>query len=414
MDAVMSAADDAGAASGREDPPPAVRAFAFSFFLSFFFPRFAAGNVLCSWGRGEDGQLGHGDAEDRLVPTVLSGFDAAAPGITSVICGADHTTAYSEDEQQVYSWGWGDFGRLGHGNSSDVFTPQPVKALQGIKIKQIACGDSHCLAVTMAGEVQSWGRNQNGQLGLGTTEDSLLPQKIQAFEGVCVKMIAAGAEHTAAVTEDGDLYGWGWGRYGNLGLGDRNDRLVPEKVSSVEGEKMVLIACGWRHTITVSSSGSLYTYGWSKYGQLGHGDFEDHLVPHKLEALKDSSISQVDGGIQWRLHQMESFMVGGGTSLGKSELVILMITVSQYRSSFQRIRNKPVMIDALSPDGPGCKKLEPSTAVPFAAKVWVSPSERYAIVPDEKVPNSGEGASRGNGADANVPENDVKRMRMHS
>lgn len=44
-------------------------------------------------------------------------------------------------------------------------------------------------------------------------------------------MVAAGAEHTAAVTEDGTLYGWGWGRYGNLGLGDRNDRLVPEKVS---------------------------------------------------------------------------------------------------------------------------------------------------------------------------------------
>ncbi|KAG2572220.1 hypothetical protein PVAP13_7KG160600 [Panicum virgatum] len=254
------------------------------------------GNALCSWGRGEDGQLGHGDAEDRLVPTVLSGFDA--PGIASVICGADHTTAYSEEELQVYSWGWGDFGRLGHGNSTDVFTPQPVKALQGLKIKQIACGDSHCLAVTMAGEVQSWGRNQNGQLGLGTTEDSLLPQKIQAFEGVCVKMIAAGAEHTSAVTEDGDLYGWGWGRYGNLGLGDRNDRLFPEKVSSVEGEKMVLVACGWRHTITVSESGTMYTYGWSKYGQLGHGDFEDHLVPHKLESLKDSTISQISGG--WR------------------------------------------------------------------------------------------------------------------
>lgn len=47
-------------------------------------------------------------------------------------------------------------------------------------------------------------------------------------------MVAAGAEHTAAVTDDGELYGWGWGRYGNLGLGDKNDRLVPQKVSSVE------------------------------------------------------------------------------------------------------------------------------------------------------------------------------------
>lgn len=56
---------------------------------------------------------------------------------------------------------------------------------------------------------------------------------------------------------------------------------------------MVKVACGWRHTISVSSSGGLYTYGWSKYGQLGHGDFEDHLTPHKLEALQEKLISEV-------------------------------------------------------------------------------------------------------------------------
>jgi alpha-tubulin suppressor-like RCC1 family protein len=60
--------------------------------------------MVCSWGRGEDGQLGHGDAEDRPVPTVLTAFDV--PCISSVICGADHTTAYSEDEMQLFSWGW--------------------------------------------------------------------------------------------------------------------------------------------------------------------------------------------------------------------------------------------------------------------------------------------------------------------
>lgn len=56
---------------------------------------------------------------------------------------------------------------------------------------------------------------------------------------------------------------------------------------------MNMVACGWRHTISVSVTGGLYTYGWSKYGQLGHGDFEDHLVPYKVEALADSSIKQV-------------------------------------------------------------------------------------------------------------------------
>ncbi|KAL4588365.1 hypothetical protein LXL04_001249 [Taraxacum kok-saghyz] len=324
-----------------------------------------SGNVVCSWGRGEDGQLGHGDAEDRLAPTQLSALDGQE--IVSLTCGADHTTAFSESSLNVYSWGWGDFGRLGHGNSTDFFIPQPIKALQGLKIRQIACGDSHCLAVTMEGQVQSWGRNQNGQLGIGTIEDSLVPQKIEAFQGITVKMVAAGAEHTVAITEDGDLYGWGWGRYGNLGLGDRKDRNIPEKVSIISGEKMVQVACGWRHTISVTSSGDLYTYGWSKYGQLGHGDFKDHLVPHKLDALHGQFISQISGG--WR-HTMaltsEGKLYGWGWnkvrivisflnnlnklklpfneyyyvySLGKLVLETIKIIAFQCKSNFQMSRH---------------------------------------------------------------------------
>ncbi|XP_078434073.1 regulator of chromosome condensation (RCC1) family protein isoform X2 [Wolffia australiana] len=408
-----------------------------------------SGKIICSWGRGEDGQLGHGDAADRLLPTVIGAL--IGQDVVSVTCGADHTTSYSESGLQLYSWGWGDFGRLGHGNSSDVFSPQPVKALLGIRIKQIACGDSHCVAVTMEGKVQSWGRNQNGQLGLGSTEDSLLPQKIQAFEGILVKMVAAGAEHTAAVTEDGDLYGWGWGRYGNLGLGDRNDRLVPEKVSAVDGQKMVLVACGWRHTITVSSAGSLYTYGWSKYGQLGHGDFEDYLIPHQLDALSAKSISQISGG--WR-HSMaltsdgelygwgwnKFGQVGVGDNIDHCSPVLVKfpeeqkvvqiscgwrhtLAITDRKNVFSWGRgtsgqlghgntvdcNTPKIIEILSKDGNACKHLESSTTESISGKIWVSPSERYAIVPDEMVPGQLSGVPRGNVNDVNVP--DVKRVR---
>ncbi|KAF5480549.1 hypothetical protein F2P56_001289 [Juglans regia] len=403
-----------------------------------------SGSIVCSWGRGEDGQLGHGDAEDRFSPTQLSALDDRE--IVSVTCGADHTISYSLSHLEVYSWGWGDFGRLGHGNSSDLFTPQPIKALNGIKIKQIACGDSHCLAVTMEGEVQSWGRNQNGQLGLGTTEDSLVPQKIQAFQGVSIKMVAAGAEHTAAVTEAGELYGWGWGRYGNLGLGDRNDRLVPEKASAVDGVKMVMVACGWRHTISVSSLGKLYTYGWSKYGQLGHGDYEDHLVPHKLEALRDTYISQVSGG--WR-HSMalasdgklygwgwnKFGQVGVGDNVDHFSPVqvkfpheqrviqiscgwrhTLALTEGQNVFSWGRgtngqlghqesvDRNLPKIVEALSVDGSIGQHIESSKADPSSGKTWISPSVRYAVVPGETVQVEIAVPVRGNGSDANVPE----------
>lgn len=443
-------AEDGRAASGSEVSGPIRQVILISAGASHSVA-LLSGNIVCSWGRGEDGQLGHGDAEDRPTPTQLSTLDGL--DIISITCGADHTTAYSESRMEVYSWGWGDFGRLGHGNSSDLFTPQPIKALHSLKIRQIACGDSHCLAVTMDGEVQSWGRNQNGQLGLGTTEDSLVPQKIQAFQGVSIKMVAAGAEHTAAVTEDGELYGWGWGRYGNLGLGDRNDRLVPEKVSLVklQGDKMIMVACGWRHTISVSSSGGLYTYGWSKYGQLGHGDFEDHLTPHKVEALRDSYISLISGG--WR-HTMaltsdgnlygwgwnKFGQVGVGDNIDHCSPVqvkfpheqkvvqiscgwrhTLAVTERQNVFSWGRgtngqlghgesmDRNLPKIIEALSADGSGGHQIEASTVDPSLGKSWVSPSDRYAIVPDE----SGQTVSvGGNGNDASVPESDVKRIRI--
>ncbi|KAH6791329.1 Regulator of chromosome condensation family protein [Perilla frutescens var. frutescens] len=411
-----------------------------------------SGNVVCSWGRGEDGQLGHGDAEDRFSPTQLSALDDQE--IVSVTCGADHTTAYSKSQIQVYSWGWGDFGRLGHGNSSDLFSPQPIKALQGLRIKQIACGDSHCLAVTMEGEVQSWGRNQNGQLGLGTTEDSLVPRKIKAFEGISVKMVAAGAEHTAAVTEDGELYGWGWGRYGNLGLGDRFDRLVPAKVASVEGEKMVLVACGWRHTISISSSGSLFTYGWSKYGQLGHGNFEDHLIPHKLEALRDDHISQISGGWRhtmavttdgklygWGWNKFGQVGVGDNEDHCSPEQVVfplnqkvvniscgwrhtLAVTDRQNVFSWGRgtngqlghadtlDRNVPKIIEALSTDGSSGQHIEASKVDISSEKSWVSPTQRYAVVPNENAHEQSIATFGSNRNDVSVPESDVKRMRI--
>ncbi|KAG0489759.1 hypothetical protein HPP92_006622 [Vanilla planifolia] len=261
-----------------------------------------SGNLVCSWGRGEDGQLGHGNAEDLYLPALLNALDGKE--IVSVVCGADHTAAYSEKKLQVYSWGWGDFGRLGHGNSSDVFTPQPIKALEGIKIKQLACGDSHCLAVTVFGEVQSWGRNQNGQLGLGNTEDSLLPQKITTFEGIPIKMVAAGAEHTAAISENVTCL--------KVGL------VMPITALT---RKVVQISSGWRHTVALTERKNVFSWGRGTTGQLGHGDSID--------------------------------------------------------------RNTPKLIEALSADGSSCRNLKSSRVESASGKAWVSPSERYAIVPGE-------------------------------
>jgi len=75
-------------------------------------------------------------------------------------------------------------------------------------------------------------------------------------------------------TAEGKVYAFGWGKYGCLGDGSREDRLVPTLTRGLEGVHVAQVACGWRHSIAVTDKAKLYTFGWGKFGQIGHGDNE--------------------------------------------------------------------------------------------------------------------------------------------
>lgn len=225
---------------------------------------------VVSWGRGEDGQLGHGDPDEKVVPHAI--YQLIKAKISEIYCGAEYSVAVSREEMKIYTWGWGDFGRLGHSNCNDAFLPSPIEFLSGVKIKSVSCGDTHTLVITDDGKLLSFGRNQNGQLGIGTTDDSYQPQEVSALHGKFVTAISCGAEHSICCTQEGKVYSWGWGRYGNIGDGETIDRHTPVAVTSLDGLKIEKVACGWRHSMAIDVLGAVYSWGWSKYGQLGHGD----------------------------------------------------------------------------------------------------------------------------------------------
>ncbi|KAB2604535.1 ultraviolet-B receptor UVR8 [Pyrus ussuriensis x Pyrus communis] len=235
----------------------------------------------------------------------------------------------------------------------------------------------------------------------------LTPSAFYNNIGIAVKMHAAGAEHTAAVTEDGSLYGWGWGRYGNLGLGDRNDRLVPEKVSMAN---VSLKIC--------------------KYCQLGHGDFEDHLVPHKLEALSDTFIRETAGGwghtmaltsdgILYGWGWNKFGQVGVGDNIDHCSPVQVKFPHEQFKylwietpvSERQNVFSWGRATNGQLGHGESVDRNVPRIIV-FEWKTWVSLSERYAVVPDETVRGQASASVRGNGNDASVPETGIKRLRF--
>lgn len=70
------------------------------------------------------------------------------------------------------------------------------------------------------------------------------------------------------------LFAWGWGRYGNLGDGEKTDRHLPTHVKLLKDVQIRQVSCGWRHSAAATTEGLVYTFGWSKYGQLGHGSYE--------------------------------------------------------------------------------------------------------------------------------------------
>lgn len=143
--------------------------------------------------------------------------------ISHMCCGADHTLLLTQNGS-LLSFGLGSRGQLGHGDILPRPEPCLVSALAGLPVKAAACGSWHCLALSECGDVYSWGWNKDGQLGLRqsagltVTTPTLVDSGTNAGDiDVSFVSISCGSRHSAALTEAGVLYSWGWNDHGQLG-----------------------------------------------------------------------------------------------------------------------------------------------------------------------------------------------------
>lgn len=99
----------------------------------------------------------------------------------------------------------------GTGDCRDVFIPYPLPAMAGKTVVSVACGDTHTLVATDTGELWSFGRNQNGQLGLGSIQDSLSPQLVAALQVRAAACLPA-CRHRLRLLRGclGERCGWAW------------------------------------------------------------------------------------------------------------------------------------------------------------------------------------------------------------
>ena len=252
-------------------------------------------------GRGANGQLGTGGREDMLTPTRVPKWRLGRARVKTVACGSDHTLVLTE-ASRVWAFGRGEDGRLGTGDEDDRTTPTEVAGLRGVTITFVAAGGNHSVALSAGGGTFTWGWGFNGRLGHGNTDKQLEPREVEAgrFGGGRVVQAAAWGAHTAAVTAEGRLYTWGVGGSGQLGQGTFASMLVPTLVPAggLEASPVLMVACGHAHTLAVSKAGALYACGWGLHGQLGLNDKVNRTVFERvgLPVLSDARIVTASAG----------------------------------------------------------------------------------------------------------------------
>ncbi|KAL9651536.1 hypothetical protein ABK040_001482 [Willaertia magna] len=228
---------------------------------------------------------------------------------------SDHVI-YTGNDGKLYGYGRNDKGQLGDGSTLNRDLPVEISSMNGINITQIATGDSHTLILTSEGIVYSFGNNNVGQLGLGSTSSVNLPTQINmaALDTPIVTQIAAGSFHSLVLTSTGKLYSFGKNDKGQLGTGDLQDKTNPHPVdlSQLGGRTIISIYAGDTHSSFLTSDGTVFMFGPASGGQLCITGSSIVNIPQPISL--NTNISQVALGTHTLLLSNDSVVYGCGSN----------------------------------------------------------------------------------------------------
>ncbi|GAV59800.1 RCC1 domain-containing protein [Cephalotus follicularis] len=364
--------------------------------------------VVYSFGSNSLGQLGHGNTEEEWRPRQIRSLQgiriiqaAAGAGRTMLISDAGQVYAFGKDsfgeaeygvqgskqvttpqmveslknifvvqaaignfftavlsrEGRVYTFSWGNDGKLGHQTDPNDLEPHPLLGeLENIPVVQIAAGYCYLLALACQPSgmsVYSVGCGLGGKLGHGTRTDEKYPRLIEQIQLLNLQptVVAAGAWHAAVVGRDGRVCTWGWGRYGCLGHGNEECESAPKVVEALSNVKAVHVATGDYTTFVVSEDGDVYSFGCGESSSLGHnaatdgqGRHANVLSPEVVTSLKqiNERVVQISltNSIYWNAHTFaltESGKLYAFGSGDKGQLGIELVNNQTERGNPERV-----------------------------------------------------------------------------
>lgn len=264
---------------------------------------------LFSWGEGEDGKLGHGNRLTLDKPKLIESLRNKR--IRDIACGSSHSAAITSSGE-LYTWGLGEYGRLGHGDNNTQLKPKRVEKMLPHRVVQIACGsrDAQTLCLTEDGFVFSWGDGDFGKLGRGGSEGCAIPHQIERLNGAGIIQIECGAQFSLALSKSGEIWTWGKGDYYRLGHGSDQHVRKPTPIQGLRGKKVIHVAVGALHCLAVDDAGQVWAWGDNDHGQQGTGSTSVNKKPSLVLGLDSVFVNRVACGsshsVAWSLPQNEA------------------------------------------------------------------------------------------------------------
>ena len=256
---------------------------------------------LFAFGWNGYGQLGLDDNINRNIPTLLMRDKT----IRQIICGGYHSFILKESGE-LFAFGSNYNGQLGLGDYKNRNTPTLL--MQDQEIQQIVCGGYHSFILKESGELFAFGYNYHGELGLGDNENRKIPTLLMKtgddivpslnlpvrdkVKDNTIRQIICGLFHSFILKESGKLFAFGYNRYGQLGLGDSENRNIPTLI--MQDKTIRQIVCGAYHSFILKESGELFAFGSNDDGQLDLGDTRNRNIPTLLMKTGDDIVPSLN------------------------------------------------------------------------------------------------------------------------
>ncbi len=248
----------------------------------------ASNNKAYCWGADWSGQLGNNSTSNSSVPVAVT-TSGVLSGLTikAISNGESHTCAIASNDK-VYCWGDNSYGQLGNNSTTDSSVPVAVTTsgvLSGLTIKALSLGGYHTCVIASNNKTYCWGYNTYRQLGNNSTSNSSVPVAVTTsgvLSGLTIKFLSAGGYHNCVVASNNNAYCWGRNDDGQLGNNSTNNSSTPVAVNNtgvLSGLTLKSIAAGFFHNCVIASDDNTYCWGENALGALGNNSTNQSSVP---------------------------------------------------------------------------------------------------------------------------------------